>query len=350
MSDTSPVNPVQPQGPSSPFDEAEFLRRTFDRSLAEMDRSRAYFETLFKRTTWAIGILVVLIVAGGGVLGFRSWSDVQQRMNDKLRETQGAIEARGQQAILDTDKLVRDRAEAAFKEENIKTFVRQVAKEKTEAALTGVIRQAVGEQVSARIKAEEHQITKTVIKETKEAVDNLSPHISGEVQKRTDAALGPLRQQIAGYDEIIRVSTLALLARNGDGAAYDNVERMDQETQNPVLREICLSTLNQIYVEANVPFYTSRHFTIERTVDDLKRLLDDPNPLIRWAAVDTLGEKQQKDIVPKLVDIINHDNSLWVRRAAYQALATLTGQNIQRLERDQWNKWWEANKGNWPPK
>jgi hypothetical protein len=30
-----------------PFDEAEFLRRTFDRSLDEMKRTREYFETLF---------------------------------------------------------------------------------------------------------------------------------------------------------------------------------------------------------------------------------------------------------------------------------------------------------------
>ena len=81
--------------PAPPFDEAEFLRRTYDRSLSEMDRSRAYFETLFRRTLWAVGIIVALILAGVGFLGFRSWSDVQGRMETKLQETQTAITARG---------------------------------------------------------------------------------------------------------------------------------------------------------------------------------------------------------------------------------------------------------------
>lgn len=78
-------------------------------------------------------------------------------------------------------------------------------------------------------------------------------------------------------------------------------------------------------------------------------LLDDPNQLIRWAAVDGLSHKNDKSIVPMLMEIINHDNSLWVREAAYHALQSLTGQHFEILQADQWNSWWEASKVNWPP-
>src|SRR5437879_10701303 len=147
MSGPNPAPESQLQYPKASFDEAEFLRRTFDRSLSEMDRSRDYFEALFKRTLWAVGIIVALILAGVGFLGFRSWSDVQSRMETKLQETQTAITVRGQQAIQDTDKVIRDRAEAAFKDESIKSYVRQVAKEKTSSELSGVIQRTVAEQV-----------------------------------------------------------------------------------------------------------------------------------------------------------------------------------------------------------
>src|SRR5712692_3863425 len=76
---------------------------------------------------------------------------------------------------------------------------------------------------------------------------------------------------------------------------------------------MCVSTINEICVEMNVPFYTSRHFKAEKTVDELKRLLYDLNALNRWAAVDSLAEKNHKDIVPKLIEVIKHDNSLCVR-------------------------------------
>jgi len=271
-------------------------------------------------------------------------------MDSKLRETQAAITARGQQAIQETDKAIRDRAEAAFKEESIKSYVRQVAKEKTEAELSGVIKQTVGEQVAARVKAEEPQIHSTVVQETKRAVDEQKPYISAEVQKQSTEALAPLRSQVNAYQEILNVSTLALLARNGNGVAYDQIEQTAKQTTNPGIREICISTMGEIYVEANAPVYTSRIFKPPKDTPEMTKLLGDSDPLVRWAAIDGLASKGQKDLVPTLIDMINHDGSNWVRRAAYQALQTLTGQGFEKFQRDQWNTWWQANKSNWPPK
>jgi HEAT repeat protein len=337
--------------PEKPFDEAEFLRRTFDRTLREMDRTRTYFEGLFKHTLWAISIVVALILTGGGILGFRSWSDVQGRMDVKLQETQQAITARGQQAIQETDKIIRDRAEAAFKDESIRGYIRQVAREKTGTELSNLIRQTVSDQVGVKVKQEEPQIKETVVQETKRAVDNLTPNISSEVDKKTSQALAPLRAQIESYQEILNVSTLALAARGGNALAFDQLVRIGSLTTTPAgIREISIDTQNAIYLEMNSPLYAGRAFKDSKDAPELKRLLDNPDPFTRWAAVDALAAKGQKDVVPRLMEMINHDNSLWVRGAAYQALQGLTGQTFEKLRLDQWNSWWEANKANWPPK
>lgn len=238
MPDPAPTNQGPTHEAKASFDEAEFLRRTFDRSLSEMEKSREYFETLFRRTLWAITVIVALILAGGGFLGFKSWSDVQGRMNTKLQETQAAISARGQQAIQETDKVIRDRAEAAFKEDSIKSHVRQVAKEKTGSELNKIIQDAVGDQVAVRVKAEEPQINKTVVEETRSAVHNLTPYISAEIDKKSSQELAPLRNEINGYQQLLNVSTLALLARNGNAAAFDQIEQIEKQPQNPTLRDL----------------------------------------------------------------------------------------------------------------
>src|SRR5712692_5714798 len=123
MSDPSPINPgtsSQTPKPENPFDQAEFLRRIYDRSLQEMERTRDYFENLLNQTIAAIGVIVVVATTAIGILGFRSWNDIQTRMETKLQDTQHAIEGKGQQAIQETDRIIRERAEAAFKEETSK--------------------------------------------------------------------------------------------------------------------------------------------------------------------------------------------------------------------------------------
>ncbi|OGP74358.1 MAG: hypothetical protein A2W09_09255 [Deltaproteobacteria bacterium RBG_16_50_11] len=337
------------------FDEAEFLRKTFDRSIQEMERSRTFFEKLLK---WTYGSLALLITVGIGLFGFfwfKSWSDVKKQMEDELTKTKGAIVEEGRKTIAETENDIRDKAANIFKEESIKKYVREIAKEKTESELSGLIKQAVNDKVAAQIKAEEPQIRNTVISESKKAVADLNPFISSEVraevQKQSSESLEPLRQQVENYQEVLNVSTMALLARNGDGVAYDQIQRIAASaTKDSVTKVICLSTINQIFVEMNSGIYAGRSFTEERSVEEMNKLLDDPNAIIRWAAVDGLAGKKDKSIVPKLIIICNQDKYLWVRRAAYEALRQLTNQKFENFRQDQWNKWWEQNKESWPPK
>lgn len=352
--DHSPLSGVAPPTQEPRFDEAEFLRRTFDRSIQEMERSRAYFEKLLK---WTYTSVVLLISVGIGLFvffWFRSWSDIQRQMDTELTKTKDAIVEEGKKTIAETEKDIRVKAANIFKEENIKKYVRDVAREKTGSELSGIIKQTVNDKVALQIKAEEPQIRNTVVSETKKAVKDLNPFISSEVklqvEKQSSESLEPLRKQFKNYKEISEISALALIARNGNGRAYDKIQQIASSTKDANIKEICVSTINQIYVDMNQAVYSGMKFTPEKTVEELKKLLDDPNPLTRWASVDGLAAKKDKSVVAKLIEIINHDDSMWVRRAAYQALKGLTGQKFENFQQEQWNEWWKQNKEGLPPK
>ena len=375
---------AEPQRPEAqdkpPFDEAEFLRRTFDRSLQEMERSRVFFERLLKWTLWAGVAIFTLGVGLLGIFGFRSWNDIQTRMdkelnttkeaiitqgnktindiqtrmNSELKTTKDAIVIQGKKAISETDNIIRVNAAAAFQDESIRGYVRDVAKEKTDKELNDIIQQSVNNQVASRIIAEGPQIKNTVVVETKKAVSDLNPFISSEVksevQKQSTENLEPLRQEVKNYQEIVKISALALVARNGNAGAYDQIQKIASSTKDANIKEVCVSTINQIFVDMNSGLYSGRKFIPEKTVEEMKKLLVNPNPLARWAAVDGLAAKNDKSLVANFIEISNRDDSMWVRRAAYQALKGLTDQNFENFQEEQWNNWWEQNKKNWPPK
>ena len=330
------------------FNEAEFLRRTYAVSVQEMERSRNYFETLLTRTFWAVGIIFVVVAGATTFFGLHSWTDVQARMDDKLRETQRRIEETGGKAIRETSETIQRRAEAAFQEESLKKYIREVAKEKTEQQLSGLISETVTQQVASRVKAEEPEIEKITVNETRRALDSLAPTINAQVAKRVEDEVAPVKQQVVRLEQILTVTTAVLQARNGDGKSYDTVRQLAALSPDPNVKAICISTLNQIYLEMNPPIYGTRTFIKPLATDEMEKLLDDANPLNRWAAIDGLAGKGQKGVVPKLIWISTHDNFLVVRRAAFQALRTLTGQNFENFSETQWDAWWQKNKANWP--
>jgi len=335
-------------GEAPRFDEAEFLRRTYALSLQEMERSRAYFEMVLKRTFWALGVLVGIGLFLLAFFSVRSWNDVQARMDQQLKETQDAIQSKGRETIKQTEENIRKQAELAFQQDSLKRYIREVASEKTERQLSSIIERAVTEQVAGKVREEEPRIEKITVDQTRRALDAMSPSINALVTKKVNEEVGPIRQQQTALEHMLTVNTAVIQARNGDGKSYDAVRQLAVLSPDPNIKSICVSTLNQIFLEMNGGIYLSRNFLSPKSIEEMKALLNDPSPLIRWAAIDSLAAKGEKGVVSKLVFMSTHDDFLIVRKAAFEALRALTGQKFENFQEDGWSQWWEKNKGNWP--
>jgi hypothetical protein len=247
-----------------------------------------------------------------------------------------------------SEKILK-RVEEEFRTEKMREVIRSVALEQTKSGLSDVIQRTVGDQVTEAIKAQTPKIQQTVIEETRKSVSGLAPTIDKAVKQAATEAEGRVQNRIAQWEDLIHVQTLAILARNGSGVAYDQLIAIANKTQNPAIREIGTTTQNQVFLEMSQVRF-ARHFIEKKSGQQLLDLLNDSSPLIREVAIDELVQLKNKSIVPKLLDMAEHDQYILVRRAAYDALRALTGQQIEPLDMKQWKEWWEKNKSTWPAK
>jgi len=170
-----------------------------------------------------------------------------------------------------------------------------------------------------------------------------------DLKKLSDAQTR-LQTMVAKSEDLLRAGNLSILARNGSGEAYDQLMILARSTQNPDIRMLGITTQNQLFLEMNQPFYSARQFKEKKSNQELLKLLDDSNPIIRKAAIDDLVALGDKSIVPRLLEKAEHDPLILVRHAAFHGLQVLTGEQIEALQIEQWKAWYEKNKSNWPTK
>ena len=91
---------------------------------AQMDRDRAYFDRLYKRTLSAIAIIATLVVAAFGAVGFNSLESMERQ--------------------------VTTRVAAEFETDRIRAIVQQVASEQASGKFEEAIRTQVSEEVGSR--------------------------------------------------------------------------------------------------------------------------------------------------------------------------------------------------------
>ncbi len=307
----------------------------------QVSESRQMFERFYKLTFGSIAIVAALITGGFYFLVGREYRDIESKV-------QATVGKKTDEEIARLQQEVRARIEAEFKTENLHRLVREVAAEQTKAGIQDVITRVVVERVQARIEAEQPQIHDTVIQETKKAVAGLSPTLEGEVQKLASQAENRIGARIGKWEEVIKAGNLSIMARNGLGTAYDELLKLGATTTNSDISTIAVTTRNQLYLEMNQSMYETRNFTVKKTRQELTALLGDPQPLTRKAAIDDIVSTGEKSVVPKLLDMAEHDPFIIVRHAAYHGLQTLTGQHIDALQVDDWKAWWKANEGTWP--
>jgi hypothetical protein len=310
-----------------------------DSAAKQISESRSFFEKMYKTTMAAI----LLIAAIGLSIFF--WF-----FGQKYSDIEASVSRKTDEQIVALQQQIRKRVEEEFKTENMKALIRSVAQEETKSGLSEVILRAVGDQVQNSIKAQSPKIQETVIQETKKSVSGLAPTIDKAIAIKAKDAENRIQNRIAQWEEISQVGNLAILARNGDGGAYDRLMTLGRTKNNPDIQLIATTTENQLFIEMNQPFYSQRNFIEEKSEQEMLKLIDDPQPLIRKAAIDTLANKGNKSIVPRLLDKAETDPYLVVRHAAFHGLQVLTGEKIEALQLSRWKAWWQKNKDIWPPK
>lgn len=285
----------------------------------QVSESRQMFERFYKMTFSAIAIVAAVIITGF------YWS-VGKEYRDIEAKVQATVQKKTDEQIALLQNEVRARIESEFKADNLRRLIKDVAVEQTRTGLQDVIARVVTERVEARVKAEEPQIQNAVTEETKRAVAGLSPTVSKEVEKQATLAEQRIQARIGHWEELIRAGNLSILARNGLGTAYDDLMKLAVTSANPDIRAIAATTQNQTWLEMNQPFYTTRTFKIKQSKEQLLAHLGNSEVLARKAAIDELVGMQEKAIVPKLLDMAEHDPYIVVRQAAFHGLQQLTGE------------------------
>jgi|GEM_PF-6314494 len=318
--------------------ELDVYQKLHDSADKQISESRSFFEKMYKTTFTAI-----LLIAGFGI-GIFYWL-----VGKKYEDIEATINKKTEVQIAALQLQIRNRIEEEFKTEKMKALIKDVAQDQTKSGLSDVINKAVGDQVRASLKSESPRIQQTVIAETKKAVSELTPSIEKAVKEKTSEAEGRIQSKLVGYEEIVQANKLAILARTS-GKDYDKLTSLMKTTKNPEIRNICIATKNQIFLEMNSGIYGERKFNEKKSDQELLKLLDDPNPLIRKAAVDSLVATGNKTLVPRLLEKAENDPFMVVREAAFHGLTVLTGEPIEILQIERWQAWWKKNKETWPPK
>lgn len=321
---------------SAPTPQApDLYKDIYEFAANQVSESRAGFERYYKITIGGMVLLATLAVGIFFWLVGKQYSDiantVQTKTDNQLAELQ---------------QEVRARIEDEFKTEKMRTLIHDVAVQQTKSGLGTTINRAVARTVESRVAAEGPQIARTVQTETKKATAGLFPIIDKAVKEQTTVAAAHIQQQMAQWQEVIKAGNLAILARNGIGSAYDELQQLAIHTSNQDVKMVALSTRNELWLEMDQihSMYQTRQFRVTPSKEELIRLMNDPQPLTRKAAIDTLVNTNDKSIIPQLIHIYEGDQMILVRTAAYHGLEQLTGQKFEPLDVAAWKTWWAANK------
>lgn len=317
------------------------LQKIHEFMSQELQRDRDHFDRMFKRTAWFVAALVF---AAGGLTVYYGSRTVQEARSEARSEAKRAL---GDE-IEQLRKAVADRINTEFQKEHIKKLVENVARERSAAEFSQIILRTVEEEVRARIRAEQPTISRSVQEETKRSVTALQPTIQGlvesETRRRVESAVKPIEVRLDSYLETATVANTAILAKNGDRNAFDQLSKIEKSS-NPQIKLFAERAIRAIVLDYNQPFRAVHTFNKPYTKEELLKLLKDPYPVTRRTAVDTLVKQWSKDttIVRPLAEVIMTDSDLGVCGSAFEAVMGITGEKWMVLDFLEFSKWWSRN-------
>jgi hypothetical protein len=307
----------------------------FVRNQGEKDR--AYFDQLFRRTMWAIGIIVATGIGLATFFGLRSLADMKEEMKRQTQAEIGNMRAE-----------VRKRIDAEFQTPEITRLVQTVARERASEEINRIIFEQVSRQVQAAVKGQEGEIRKAVSQETQGAVARLGSTIDEAVAKqirpKVETSLRPLELELARYQEVLNVGAIANAAMNGSRAAYFQLKPA-LTSKNPQVQEIAVwatLALNDEQMES----LKSQGLNPALTSETLTQLSSSASPTLRAKVVEAMGKSLDRKYIPRVIEMIKSDPNLRVLRAALIAFSQLTKSNFSSDEDgiEKAQEWWTQHK------
>jgi hypothetical protein len=316
----------------------------------ETDKSNSYLELtqkihgFYKLMLTTTGIFIAAIVFVALYFSHKS-------VNEMLDEIKGRAQSTIQTELDNVRAEVQKRVATEFQSPNIAATVRDVAKDKTEKELQGIIRSESSIQVEKAIENERPFIKETVLNGTRKAVKELEPTINSSVQKATEdqvhKSVLPIESKMDTYGDIIRLGTLATLAKSDDRRSFDILvviaSGKAKESKNPELQKIANSTITAVIREVKHLMAFSDYLPGPETPDSVKKILQSTNALHRRTALEHVGVFNTKEALSILMEKIEHDDSVSVVAMATERLNLLTEEKFDFWKEQEILNWWKQN-------
>ena len=149
------------------------------------------------------------------------------------------------------------------------------------------------------------------------------------------------------YAAYIQIGNLAILARSDDRQSFDYLVQValggKPESANSELRKVADSTVVAIISEKTSGVRIGKNFKEPQTPEAMKRFMVSRIPGDREAAVDNYP-REDKSILPILVQLIRTDDSITVRQRAVERFNYLTKQSFEFWKSKEVLEWWEKNR------
>ncbi|MGC2464789.1 MAG: hypothetical protein WA517_06295 [Candidatus Acidiferrum sp.] len=343
MSTSAPLPPGQPAPPATPNsnETRELLKFLGEQNEANRKTIRDDAESnrkVFLDIMKIVSIPLSLIILVAAFFGIKSISDIKDALqNEARRETQSEI------SRMQTE--IRNRLDEQFKAQALQTMVKEAARESTKAAAEPLIKAEVQAQVRAGVDALRPTIVAAATQQAQTAVKQIGPQIDSLVKKTVDTKVSTeVDPVIATIKAEADVQLLITRLNAGDAQAFDTLNRLPLD-MDPQRKNVVIAALRVAVAAHNSGMYFGRTFNTPQSENQLITHLSDPDSYGREAALDTLIQKKNLSLLPRIVEMMSADPSINVRCSAYRAFDNWTVQTFQCLDPAA-TLWWEANKKN----
>ena len=361
MTDASDDNKNRKPEPGSLSAEAVsgLIRQELDRNnkylefaQAQIQKDRDFYKHLYTLAAFFLAIMIGLGVYLTSSSLSQMRADMKASIESDAKALHAQVEATKSEATATVNRElaavhteVQNRLNTEFKGEAITDLIAKAAKERTDSAITGIIREETARQVALGIRDQAPEIKKNVETETRSAVKDLQPTIAGiirdQLQTEVKDAVAPIEAQLKAYQNL---NMLSALARNDDREAFDRLMALGNgEAAGDIKTLAAAAAVEVIRAKSNTLRRLGAQFREKQTPEAMLNIIERSTVTIdRLTAIDTFPPDDES-ILPVLVKIIQRDPNLEVVATAFTSFNFRTKQEFQFPDYASVIKWWDKN-------